>query len=477
MALRKPFTVYSYRGVAYINAHVGATRVRESLGVPYDPKQASAGERRAVETAASKRYADLISGRVLAPKGARITTLNTLEELLALWIEDAKQTYPRTQKLVVIMARHFETFANTGDEKDKRTPLERLMEDTSPRAYAISRIRSILRMTVNKEISWLFRFYEWCKAEKHIASLPDRPDLPKGLTGVRSGTQRSEPVQITHEEALMIIELTPEWAAKGGRNHGEHSKGAFRVRDALRLSYETGLRPSTLQKISVPEHYTHGSPTLKVTADIDKSSNERRVPLTEAAREILDRCAPAKGLIFGAHDFRDHIKAAALQVLSPEKAEDFARYDLRHGRARSLLAASSNLLGVAHMLGHKRLTTTNRYLKTREEDASEVVNSVNNLSTAEGPLNVENETPEKQVRRRGLEPLRFYPLAPQATGEQAFRALSSLVEGLETSIIPDEPQGDVESRSTFCQQARALFVEGLVWESFDGLTLAEGGDE
>ncbi|MBE7481598.1 MAG: tyrosine-type recombinase/integrase [Polyangiaceae bacterium] len=77
-------------------------------------------------------------------------------------------------------------------------------------------------------------------------------------------------------------------------------------------------------------------------------------------------------IIFGRHHCRDRLTAAARAVLSPEKAATFTPYDLRHSRATEW-AESGNLVGVAFLLGHKHISTTNRYTRPNEAAARRVL--------------------------------------------------------------------------------------------------------
>jgi hypothetical protein len=63
------------------------------------------------------------------------------------------------------------------------------------------------------------------------------------------------------------------------------------------VAFETTLRPSTLNALSVPEHYTRGASTLAITDSIDKARFGREVPLSEDARAALDAVIPEAGLI------------------------------------------------------------------------------------------------------------------------------------------------------------------------------------
>ena len=93
--------------------------------------------------------------------------------------------------------------------------------------------------------------------------------------------------------------------------------------------------------------------------------------------------SPQSGLIFGDHDYRDQLRNAAEAVLDARRAATFTAHDLRHLRLTKL-AEAGNIIGAAYLAGHKRPSTTDRYLR---------------------PSQLAGRARRKVfVRRRGLEP-------------------------------------------------------------------------
>ncbi len=122
-----------------------------------------------------------------------------------------------------------------------------------------------------------------------------------------------------------------------------------------------------------------------MTAEIDKARFARDVPLSAEAMAALETVAPKSGLIFGEHDYRDILEKAA-EVLSPEKRATFTQYDLRHGRLTHL-AETGNLTGAAYLAGHKRVSTTDRYVRPGRRAAERALAAVGATGFALPPQN------------------------------------------------------------------------------------------
>jgi integrase len=214
----------------------------------------------------------------------------------------------------------------------------------------------VLRKTVQKELSYLRGFLTWCELQGAIDRAPVIAPLPKKATGSRAGKQRAVPVEIDAAQADAIIALLPLKSKRIGDRK-------WPVRARFRFAWETGLRPETLSRISVPSNFRPGSAELVLDDADDKARYGRTLPLSAQARGVLEEAAPTAGFIFGRHNFAKALKRAAALVLGAELARRFAPYDFRHGRGTQLADEGASLTGIAYLLGHKQLTTTNRYLK------------------------------------------------------------------------------------------------------------------
>ena len=352
-----------WRGrIGYVRFTWNGERVDESTGQS-DPQ-------RAAEEAA-KVYAEVVSGRRVitrakGEKGVSPQQLVTVE-LLALWLADCETRYaPRTVKLYRdhVRAHFMERWERLAD-----------IHEASVDEYITERLGKVTRASVVKERNTLVAFLGWCCRNKFLPGLPPLPPVPRGALGTRDPNRKEEPTDLSPEEVEAWLAALPE-QARGPARKGPWKGRRFPVRDWFTLAWETGLRPSTLAALEVPRHYTRGAAQLRLSKDIDKVRFARPVPLTARARAILDRHAPEAGLIFGpsAGDLRLYIKPAAEAAgLPPAKIATLSPYDLRHARATDLVDQTGDLAGPAYLLGHRQVTTTNRYAKGRLRHAEETL--------------------------------------------------------------------------------------------------------
>ena len=225
------------------------------------------------------------------------------------------------------------------------------------------------------------RFLAWCEQQKYVDAAPTVPTTGQRITGTAFVLRRrGKATELTGDEARAIIERLPEYSAS-------KRVAPFVVRLRFVVAFKTALRPETLNCLKAPDHYVRGAATLNITDDIDKVRFGRVLPLTEEARAALDAVCPDSGLIFGDHDYRDQLRKAANAVLDVQRAKTFTAYDLRHHRLTQL-AEGGNLLGTAFLAGHKRATTTDRYLHPSQQAGQRALGSVRATGFRQPPPNL-----------------------------------------------------------------------------------------
>jgi hypothetical protein len=79
------------------------------------------------------------------------------------------------------------------------------------------------------------------------------------------------------------------------------------------------------------------------------------------------------GVIFGDHKFYGLLRRATREAGLPEEKQNLCDYDLRHSRATYWVEHSQNLAGVAFLLGHRQVTTLNRYVRPSHRAAEQVL--------------------------------------------------------------------------------------------------------
>ncbi len=313
-------------------------------GVEYNKALGTRDEREAAE-ASARFYAKVVSGQHTAVRKQPGKFVD-IADALDLWLESKRTSidvdfFPTLEGY----ARRFvHYFGSLGD-----------ITEASSSTYGLDRLGQTLRTTTLRELSYLRQFLAWCKLHGVLSSVPVVPKLPPKAKGVRTGTQRAKSVYVTPDEAKAILDALPvESKTIDGRR--------WPLRARFALMWETALRPETLSRLRVPDNWRPGMGHLELTDEDDKARWGREVGLTPAALRILAKTAPKAGLIFGDHNYSKHLKAAARAILGPVRGKGFAPYDFRHGRAKERLDAGAALRGVAYMLGHKRLSTTDKYL-------------------------------------------------------------------------------------------------------------------
>jgi len=218
---------------------------------------------------------------------------------------------------------HFIPFFETGEE---------LCSDARLGDYMRHRLTQVKRTTLKKELSALNRLFDWMVEQGLLGSKPTIPRIPKRATGTPHPKGKRETVTLTSEEMDAIVAQLPE-----------RSKLGHPMRAYYEVMRETGLRPSTLQRLKAPDDYQAGAAYLTIREEADKARYGRELPLSDRARAALDSACPERGVIFSKFDGRHTLRKAALAAgLDPERASKFSAYDLRHSLATELTERSGN---------------------------------------------------------------------------------------------------------------------------------------
>ncbi len=302
-------------------------------------------DKREAEETAAREYAKVVTGE-RRPVARQTGKLHDLADLFDLWLESKRTSIdPDFFPTLEGYARRFVDFFVTLGEIDK----------ASGSTYGLARLGQALRTTVLRELAYLRQFLAWCVLHGALSRSPEIPPLPPKAKGVRTGKQRAKAVFISPEQAAQILALLPEESKTiDGRKWPLRARFAF--------TWESMLRPESISRIRVPEHWRPGSTALELEDEDDKARWGRALDLTPEAVRLLERWAPASGIVFGHHIFAKVLKKAAIAVLGPRLGKMFAPYDFRHGGAKDALDAGAPIRGVSYNLGHRRVSTTDKYL-------------------------------------------------------------------------------------------------------------------
>jgi len=307
---------------------------------------------------AAEVYAQIVNGGAAPVGRIQVTESMLTAKAGGEWIarsigrlrEKTRETY---EGYVVQLARHFET-------------LDDFSEQTIDR-YVSLRLSTVQRQTLKHELSAARTLLRFAHGEGWIRSMPTFPPLPQRHKGtIYQVPRRVSADEYSPEEIEAILALLPEWS------RARNGEPKFPVRARFVVGYDQALRPELLSRLSVPAHWAPGRPYIWMSKDVDKSGKGRRKRLTERALATLEAVAPQDGLIFGDHDYRCHIKAAARAVLDEWRASRFCGQHFRSARLTHL-AEFGNLPGVQDIAGHERISTTALYVRSSERAGAEVI--------------------------------------------------------------------------------------------------------
>lgn len=338
------------RSTYLVRFRVAGERFERSTGSS-DPVEAA--------RSAERIYADAVQRAPVKLRVVRRGEAAPLDDLISTWLAGDTTLDPKTAKVWESYGRHWlahwETIAD--------------VTDVTCTDYRNERLRVVQGATVRKELGALRRFLNWCHDRGHLPRVVNVPGVAKRVTGKRYRVRRRvEAPDLSPAEVEAVLAKLPKWSTS-------RKVKPFPIQARFRVQYETGLRPSTIDGLSVPANYTKGAPALRIEVWIDKTRQARKVPLMPTARKALDAVCPKEGVIFGHHDYREHIRAAAKAALPKAAADVFTGAHFRSARITHFLEESSNVPGVQFLVGHSDARSTSRYLRPSFRAAEAVLAS------------------------------------------------------------------------------------------------------
>ena len=248
----------------------------------------------------------------------------------------------------------------------KEFPDISLFSDAGIKAYVDGRLERVLARTVKHELSALRKLVKW--AAKHnlisLVIIPPVSDISDSGGSKYEHRRRSKAGYYTESEINRLINALPEFSEKrNGRARDGNGRVKFPVRARFIVSYDTGLRTTTLSLLRAPHHWAPGQKTLKLDSAVMKKRRPTEKPLTERARAALESVYNGDGPLFGSHDYRYQLTTVAVAVLGEARGRVFCAQHLRSARCTHFLEAGATLPAAAELLDHTRLSTTSIYAR------------------------------------------------------------------------------------------------------------------
>jgi integrase/recombinase XerC len=236
------------------------------------------------------------------------------------------------------------------------------LDKSHVRAYISWLYTRNTKTSISRKLASVRTFFEFLMrsgaVKNNLAKLVPTPQGEKRL-----------PTFLTVDEVVKLME-TPDPGEAAG----------LRDRAILELLYSSGLRVSELVGIDLPD-LDLTSLTVKV---LGKGSKERQVPVGSKAGEALKSYLSArldmkpKGDYLFVNSRGGRLTVRSIDRIIKKHAteagipKNVSPHVLRHTFATHLLGGGADLRAIQEMLGHKSLSTTQRYTHTSIEKLMEI---------------------------------------------------------------------------------------------------------
>lgn len=203
--------------------------------------------------------------------------------------------------------------------------------------------------TLYKELVTLSRFLTWCKKSGHLDAVP-------AFERVKPVTDFVPP-DTTPEQVAAVLAALP--------SRETHPK-RYPVREFYTVQWSQGLRPGDVQRL-LWSHIDLPRKRITIAASNDKARTLRTVGMSKEAARVLaalaklphEQAAP----VFGRRSFRRSLDLAVARA----GVDRFTPHGFRHARLTELASSTRDTASVQFVAGHKNLSTTDRYVRSRTE--------------------------------------------------------------------------------------------------------------
>ena len=240
------------------------------------------------------------------------------------------------------------------------------IEPVDIRAFMAQAQKGLKKSTIARKLMSLRGFFGYMHTRRGLSGDPSRMVRPPKQ-------DKPLPKRLSVDEAFHLLDSQRIQHRAYGK---EETREAAQARDSamLEVLYSSGLRVSELVGLDL-EHLRLDLGMLHVAHG--KGGKERYVPLGERAGQALRRYLELRPLLLSEKqpaqeavflNFRGgRLSRRTVQMLVDEKSQGLSvgrkvgPHTLRHAMATHLLEGGADLRSVQEMLGHKSLSTTQKY--------------------------------------------------------------------------------------------------------------------
>ncbi|MBO4318789.1 MAG: tyrosine recombinase XerC [Mailhella sp.] len=280
-------------------------------------------------------------------------------QMYCLWLEFQKGASPATTRAYETDLKELDGFLH-GQGASLRVPSTVGRGHIKLFLAALYR-KNDARSSMARKLSAVRSFFRFCLQRKLIAEDPS--------AGIRNPKQDHMHPGVLNVD--QVFSLLDERKAESAPVLSGDPWELARDMALIELLYGSGLRISEALALSADD-YRPGDAFLTV---MGKGSKQRTVPLNDAEQDALDRWLGMRGMIpcldagnplfLGKRGHRLN-RREACRIMDRHAAasglgRSFSPHALRHSFATHLLEGGADLRSVQELLGHKRISTTERY--------------------------------------------------------------------------------------------------------------------
>ncbi len=288
-----------------------------------------------------------------------------MQEAIAQFREHLAQAKGASPHTVAAYARDVEQFRLFATGRRELASWDQV-EAVDLRAFLAAELKRHQRASVARKLMGLRGFFDYLRERGLVPANPARlVRIPK--------LERPLPRRLSVDEAFHLVQSPPP----ARRAYGTEEKALaarLRERAMLELMYSSGLRVSELTGLDV-DHLRLDLDLVRVVHG--KGDRERLVPVGSLASQALKAYLTARpALLAEGHEVQPALflnrrggrySPRSVQRMLEGHLQDLSvgrrisPHSLRHAMATHLLEGGADLRSVQEMLGHKSLSTTQKY--------------------------------------------------------------------------------------------------------------------